>query len=277
MKCRKRRRSSKKELYPVASPNLYVSLKQWSLAHPYGKTIRKPLQLHIWMQQLLDSVVPTKGAHIHAQASKWKFFKINLGTRKIDDPAWLDAPSSIIDRLNTVAYECMTAALLEIANYKGCTRVCREEGAIWDLPCGKASEICSLLFQPNGAERQALHTDGHKRYTMPATPDKILYAYFLNILVPLIGDVPTVFRSPQRKLHKGPTCGPDMIRIFNGGLWHGGDANNTGAGVWKLFLGLVPGDHPTAGDFPVFEAHAGKNLAEERQRVVLVADDRYNT
>jgi hypothetical protein len=109
---------------------------------------------------------------------------------------------------------------------------------------------------------------------MPDTPDKIMYAYFLNILVPLVGDVPTVFLSPQRKLQKGPTCGPDMIRIFNGGLWHGGDANNTGTGVWKLFLGLVPGNHPTAGDFPVFEAHAGKNLAEEKQRVILVADDR---
>ena len=48
-------------------------------------------------------------------------------------------------------------------------------------------------------------------------------------------------------------------------------------GVWKLFLGLVPGNHPTAGDFPVFEAHAGKNLAEEKQRVILVADDRLNT
>ena len=73
---------------------------------------------------------------------------------------------------------------------------------------------------------------------------------------------------------KGPTCGPDMIRIFNGGLWHGGDANNTGAGVWKLFLGLVPGNHPTAGDFPVFEDHAGTTLAAQKQRVILVADDR---
>jgi hypothetical protein len=67
-----------------------------------------------------------------------------------------------------------------------------------------------------------------------------------------------------------------MIRIFNGGLWHGGDANNTGTGVWKLFLGLVPGNHPSAGDFPVFEEHAGKNLAEEKQRVILVADDSPN-
>jgi hypothetical protein len=51
-----------------------------------------------------------------------------------------------------------------------------------------------------------------------------------------------------------------MIRVFNGGLWHGGDANNTGTGVWKLFLGLVPGNHPTAGDFPLFEDDAGKSL-----------------
>jgi hypothetical protein len=226
------------------------------------------------MQPLLDSVVTTKGAHIHTQSSKWKFFKINLVTRKTADPAWLDLPLSVIDRLNILAYECMSAALLEIANYEGCRRACKEQGAVWNLPCGTAYVICSLLFQPDGAKRQGLHTDGHKRYIMPDTPEKIMYAYFLNILVPLVGDVPTVFLSPQRKVEKGPTCGPDMIRIFNGGLWHGGDANNTETGVWKLFLGLVPGNHPTAGDFPQFEEHAGKNLAEQIQRVILVADDR---
>jgi hypothetical protein len=274
MQCRKRRKSSKKALHPVATPNLYASLEHWSLTHPYGKSISKPLQPNTWIQPLLDSVVPTKGAHIHTQDSKWKFFKINLGTRKMADPAWLDVPIPIIDQINIVAYECMSAALLEIANYKGCTRACKEQGAVWDLPCGTASEICSLLYQPNGASRQKLHTDGHKRYTMPDRPDDVMFAYFLNILVPLVGDIPTVFLSPQRKLQKGPTCGPDMIRIFNGGLWHGGDANNTGTGVWKLFLGLVPGNHPSAGDFPVFEEHAGKNLAEEKQRVILVADDR---
>jgi hypothetical protein len=83
-----------------------------------------------------------------------------------------------------------------------------------------------------------------------------------------------VVRCRACQLHKGPTCDTDMIRIFNGGLWHGGDANNTGSDVLKLFLGLVPGNHPTARDFPIFEDHAGKSLAEEKQRVVLVADDR---
>ncbi len=116
MKCRKRHKSKKKNLVPVATPNLYVSLKQWSMVHPFGNSIRIPLQVNTWIQPLLNSVVPEEGAHIHAQTSKWKFYKINLGTRKIDDHAWLDASTSIIDRLNTVAYECISAALLEIAN-----------------------------------------------------------------------------------------------------------------------------------------------------------------
>ena len=274
MRCRKRYKSKKKQCKPVAAPNIYDSLKQWSIVHPFGTTISTPLEVNTWVQTLLDSVIPSEGAHIHTLTSQWKFFKINLGTRKVADPAWLDAPPSIMDRLNRVAYECISAALLEVAQYKGCTRAIKEHGAIWDLPCGSAFEICSLIFQPNGAERQALHTDGHMRYSMPDTPDKFLYTYFLNIIVPLIGDVPTLFRGPQRKLHKGPTCGPNMIRIFNGGRWHGGDANMTGSGVWKLFLGLVPGYHPTAGDFPVFDDHAGKSLAAQKQRVVLVADDR---
>jgi hypothetical protein len=274
MKCRKRYKAKAQKIEPVAAPTIYLSLKAWSLIHPYGKTISIPLLLDTWVDTLLESVVPSEGAHIHDQSSKWKFFKINLGTRKITDPAWLDPPTSIMDRLNSLASACLSAALLEVADYKGCTRGRKEDGAIWDLPCGKAFEICSVIFQPNGAECQALHTDGHKRFSLPATPEKLEYTYFLNIIVPLIGDVPTVFRGPQRHLHKGPTCGPDMIRIFNGGLWHGGDANNTGAGVWKLFLGLVPGNHPTAGDFPVFEDHAGTTLAAQKQRVILVADDR---
>ena len=90
----------------------------------------------------------------------------------------------------------------------------------------------------------------------------------------MIGDVPTVFRGPNRIIHKGPSCGHNMIRVFDGGLWHGGDENNTGTGVWKLFLGLVPGNFPTAGDFPVFEDNAGKSLAKEKQRAILVADAR---
>ena len=274
MQCRKRYKSRKKKCKDFAANNIQESLKQWSIVHPFGTTVSIPLEVNTWVQPLLDSVVPDEGAHIHTLSSQWKFYKINLGTRKVADPAWLDAPTSTLDRVNKIAYECVSAALLEIAQYKGCTRAIKEHGAIWDLPCGSAFEICSLIFQPNGAERQALHTDGHLRYSMPATPDKFFPSYFLNIIVPLIGDVPTVFRGPLRKLHNGPTCGPNMIRIFNGGLWHGGDANITGSGVWKLFLGLVPGNHPTAGDFPVFEDHAVKSLAAEKQRVILVADDR---
>ena len=274
MHSRKRYRRKKKKTNPVAATDIYAHLQQWSIVHPFGTTISIPLQVHTWVQTLLDCVVPSEGAHIHTQTSQWKFFKINLGTRKIDDPAWLNTTPMIFDRLNKVAYESISVALQEVAQYKGCIRDIKEHGAIWNLPCGAACEICSLIFQPNGAERQAMHTDGHKRYTMPDTPDKFLYTYFLNVIVPLIGDVPTVFRGSNRELRTGTRCGPNMIRIFNGGLWHAGDANDTGKGVWKLFLGLVPGNHPTAGDFPLFEENAGKSLAAEKQRLILVADDR---
>ncbi len=120
MKCRKRYKAKAKKIAPVAAPTIYLSLKAWSLIHPYGKTISIPLLLGTWVDTLLESVVPSEGAHIHAQSSKWKFFKINLGTRKITDPAWLDPPTSIMDRLNSIAFACLSAALLEVADYKGC-------------------------------------------------------------------------------------------------------------------------------------------------------------
>jgi hypothetical protein len=117
-------------------------------------------------------------------------------------------------------------------------------------------------------KRSTFHIDGHR-------PDTLLYNFFLNVLVlvPLVRDVPTVFRDPHNKIHVCPTCGPDMIRIFNGVQWHAGDANNTGNGVWKIFLGLVPGNHPSAGDFPILENTSSKSLREEKGRIVLVADD----
>ena len=140
-------------------------MKQWSVVHPLGTTISIPLQVHTWVQSLLDCVAPSEGAHIHTQTSQWKYFKINLGTRNIDDPAWLNTTPMILDRLNKVAFECISVALQEVAQYEGCTRDIKEHGAIWNLPCGVACEICSLIFQPNG-----LNAKPYTQMAISATP-----------------------------------------------------------------------------------------------------------
>lgn len=85
--------------------------------------------------------------------------------------------------------------------------------------------------------------------------------------------IPTLCRGPDRELRGCDMCSNDEIRIFDGGVWHAGAANVTGKGVWKLFLGLVPASNPTAGDTPVFEDGAGKNMEKYKDRLVLVADD----
>ncbi len=50
--------------------------------------------------------------------------------------------------------------------------------------------------------------------------------------------------------------------------------NDSGTGVWKLFLGLVSNKNRTAGDYPLFAASASKSGCEEMDRCVLVADNR---
>ncbi len=118
-----------------------------------------------------------------------------------------------------------------------CDRVQCATGAVWKLPCGHAHEICSLLYQPHGSERQAVHKDGHARYAKPDNANDFSYNYFLNIIVPMHGDIPTLFRGPKRLLGACAPCENNEIRIFNGGVWHAGDANNSGKWVWKLLLG----------------------------------------
>jgi hypothetical protein len=89
--------------------------------------------------------------------------------------------------------------------------------------------------------------------------------FYATIFLPLQGDIPTLFRGPD-------ICADNEIRIFNGGIWHAGATNDTGTGVWKLFLGLVPKNNPTAGDYPLFAASAGKSSCQEMDRCVLLAD-----
>jgi hypothetical protein len=148
-------------------------------------------------------------------------------------------------------------------------------GAVWKLPCGDAHEIYSLLYQPHGSERQAIHRDGHARYAKPENPNDYFHNYFRNVIVPMHGDIPTLFRGPGRLLGACASCDNNEIRIFNGGVWHAGDANNSGEGVWKLFLGLVPHDNPTAGETPVFEDGASKSLAKYNDRLILITSERW--
>jgi hypothetical protein len=101
----------------------------------------------------------------------------------------------------------------------------------------------------------------------------VYYSYFLNVIVPLKGDIPTLFRGSDQKLHASSSCGSDEIRVFNGGAWHAGAANETGEGVWKLFLGLVPENYVAQGNFPIFEDGVGKDAAKQKDRILLIADN----
>jgi hypothetical protein len=143
-----------------------------------------------------------------------------------------------------------------------CAREQKHNGAVWTLPCCEAAEICSVIYQPNGAGQQRLHKDGHMRYRLPNSQETLFNSFFLNVIVPLKGNIPTLFRGKDPQLHASTMCNKDEIRIFNGSLCHAGARNNSGTGVWKLFLGLVPANHPSAGDFPIF-ADGGKSLANE--------------
>ena len=176
---------------------------------------------------------------------------MNLGTQHTSGSKYMALSTKLRRTLQTVAAQCVQKALEDVAQYTNCARIECATGAMWKLPCDDAQEICSLLYQPHGSERQAVHKDGHTRYAKPDNTNDFFFNYFLNVIVPMHGDIPTLFRGPHRRLGACASCKSDEIRIFDGGIWHAGDANNSGKGVWKLFLGLVPHDNPTAGDTPL--------------------------
>jgi hypothetical protein len=110
-------------------------------------------------------------------------------------------------KLASVAEVCLSAALLEVADYAECSRVTKRNGVTWTLPCGEAAEICFLIFQPHGSEQQRLHKDGHMRYCLPGAEDVYYNSFFLNVIVPLRGDdIPTLFRGDDRKLYASEPC-----------------------------------------------------------------------
>ena len=74
-------------------------------------------------------------------------------------------------------------------------------------------------------------------------------------------------------MHASSICAIDEIRVFNGGAWHAGAANNTREGVWKLFLGLMPDNYRALGNHPLFEDGVGKDAAKQKERVLLIADN----
>jgi hypothetical protein len=202
------------------------------------------------------------------------FFEVNLGTQHTPGTKYLPLSDNLRRSLQRVAAHCLRKVLEDVAQYTNCERVTCATGAAWKLPCGQAHEICSLIYQPHGSERQDVHKDGHARYSKPDNSNDIWYNYFLNVIVPMQGDIPTLFRGTNRRLGACEPCCNNEIRVFNGGVWHAGDANNSGKELWKLFLGLVPYDNPTAGDAPVFEDGAGKSLAKYKYRLILVTNEK---
>ena len=277
MRCRRKRKSKCLKdpvLLQGISGTLIQRLAAWSIRNPFGKNVHLDMGPKNWISKLLEAAHKAKGAHIHTTSSKWLFFELNLGTQHTSGSKYMSLSTKLQRSLQTVAAQCVQTALEDVAQYTNCERIQCATGAMWKLPCGEAHEICSLIYQPHGSERQAVHKDGHARYSKPDNSNDIWYNYFLNVIVPMQGDIPTLFRGPNRRLGACEPCGNNEIRVFNGGVWHAGDANNSGKGVWKLFLGLVPYDNPTAGDTPVFEDGAGKNLAKYKDRLILVQAER---
>ena len=254
---------------------LHTRLKEWSEVNPYGKVVKVEMDKCIWPQYLIHRGIKgiKSGAKIHTNLTKWKYFKINLGTAtKLKDKEWLGIKQDAKCRLNIVARQCISAALSTVAQYNDCDRTLGSHGAVWSMPCGRAFELCALIYQPEGALQQWVHKDGHMKYTLPDNEEIVYYSYFLNVIVPLKGDIPTLFRGNDRKLHASSSCGNDEIRVFNGGAWHAGAANETGEGVWKLFLGLVPENYIALGSFPIFEDDVGKSAAKQKDRILLLVN-----
>ncbi len=146
------------------------------------------------------------------------FFELNLGTLHTLGSKYMSLSTELRRTLQTVAAQCLQKALEDVAQYTHCDRVQCATGAVWKLPCGDANEICSLLYQPHGSERQAVHKDDHTRYAKPDNPNDICNNYFLNVIVPMKGDIPTLCRGPNRLLGACAPCGNNEIRVFNGGV-----------------------------------------------------------
>jgi hypothetical protein len=275
MTCRRWRKKKKKKTEGMSYDKitLYTRLKEWSEVNPYGKVVKVEMNKCKWPQDLIQHGTRSNGSYIHTQTSKWKYFKINMGTATPLGKDWLRLNQDIKCMLNIVAQKCISIALSDVAQYKDCDRTVGSHGAVWSMPCGRASELCSLIYQPKGSLQQLVHKDGHQRYALPEDESIVFNSYFLNVIVPLQGDIPTLFRGNDRKLHASSCCAMDEVRVFNGGAWHAGAANDTSEGVWKLFIGLVPDNYRSNGDHPIFEDGVGKDAAKEKDRILLIADD----
>ena len=275
MRCVRWRKKPKKKAQVMSSERgpLYKRIKEWSSENPYGRVLKVEMDKTILAQYLIQRGMKSPGVRIHSQSSKWTYFKLQLGTLASKGYEWLKISQDAKRMLNVIAHKCISTALSAVAQYNDCDRTLGLHGAVWSMPCGRAFELCSLIYQPKGSLQQWVHKDGHQRYALPDNESILYYSYFLNVIVPLKGDIPTLFRGSDRKLHASSSCGNDEIRVFNGGAWHAGAANETGKGVWKLFLGLVPENYIALGSFPIFEDDVGKSAAKEKDRILLIADN----
>lgn len=276
MSCRRWRKKKKKKESGMFDSDITLcsKMKEWSVGNPYGKVVKVEIDKSKWPQYLIQRGTIVNGVSIHSHVSKWKYFKLNLGTGTLKDDEWLEINIDAKCMLNTVARQCITAALSVVAQYNDCDRTLGLDGAVWNMPCGRAFELCSLIYQPIGSLQQWVHKDGHNRYALPENDGIFYKSFFVNVIVPLKGDIPTLFRGSDRKLHASSTCEMNEIRVFNGGAWHAGAANNTREGVWKLFLGLVPDNYRALGNHPIFEEGVGKDAAKQKERTLLIADNK---
>ncbi len=276
MRCVRWRKKAKKKA-PVTSSErgpLYKRIKEWSSENPYGRVLKVEMDKTILAQYLIQRGMKSSGVRIHSQSSKWTYLKLQLGTLASKGNEWLGISQDAKRMLNVIAQKCISTALSDVAQYKDCDRTVGLHGAVWSMPCGRAFELCSLIYQqPKVSLQQWVHKDGHQRYALPENESILYYSYFLNVIVPLKGDIPTLFRGSDRKLHASSCCAMDEIRVFNGGAWHAGVANDTSEGVWKLFIGLVPDKYRLLGNHPIFEDGFGKDAAKQKDRILLIADN----
>ncbi len=187
MTCRRSRRKNRKNWRnkrertdadtELRSPTLLKLLTEWSRLHPYGITKKVDVEKQ-WRFQLIQAARKSHGAHIHTSTSLWKYNKINLGTAQIHHMEWLTVPKVTLCGLNKAAEQCLSTALSAVAIYENCARCRCERGAIWNLPCGDAFEICSLIFQPHGSLQQRVHKDGYTRFALPGAEDVLCHNFF---------------------------------------------------------------------------------------------------
>ncbi len=89
---------------------LYTRMKEWSEVNPHGKVVKVEIDKSIWPQYLIRRGTESSGVYIHNLESKWKYFKLNMGTATLKGDESLEISQDAKSTLNIIARQCISTA-----------------------------------------------------------------------------------------------------------------------------------------------------------------------